>query len=51
MQLFMTFMVVFLFFGNNLSIYTIFGIFQSLKSSVDGIFKVNQSNKIIYYSI
>ena len=51
MQLFMTFMVVYLFIGNNLSIYTIFAIFQSLLSSVGGIFKVNQSNKIIYYSI
>jgi hypothetical protein len=48
MQLFMTFMVVYLFIGNNLSIYTIFAIFQSLLSSVGGIFKVNQSNIIIY---
>lgn len=43
MQLFMTFMIVYLFIGNTLSIYTIFAIVQSLMSSFGGLFKVNQS--------
>ena len=42
MQLFMTFMIVYLFIGNQLSIYTIFAIVQSLLSSVGGLLKVNQ---------
>ena len=43
MQVFMTFMIVYLFIGNQLSIYTIFAIVQSLMSSVGGLLKVNQS--------
>lgn len=46
MQLFMTFMIVYMFIGNTLSIYTIIAIFQSLMSSVGGLVKVNKS--IIY---
>lgn len=46
MQVFMTFMIVYLFIGNQLSIYTIFAIVQSLTSSIGGLFKVNQSNVI-----
>ena len=40
----MTFMVVYLFIGNNISIYSIFAIVQSITSSIGGILKVNQSN-------
>lgn len=44
MQLLMTFMIVYMFIGNQLSIYTIFAIVQSLMGSVGGLFKVNKSN-------
>jgi len=49
MQLFMTFLIVYMFIGNTLSIYTIFAIVQSLLSSVGGIFKVNKS--MLYINI
>lgn len=43
MQLFMTFLIVYLFIGNTLSIYTIIAIVQSLFGSVGGLLKVNKS--------
>lgn len=48
MQLLMTFMIVYLFIGNQLSIYTIFAIVQSLVGSVGGLFKVNKSISLFY---
>ena len=47
----MTFMIVYLFIGNTLSIYTIFAIIQSLMSSVGGVLKVNKSTYILINSI
>lgn len=51
MQLLMTFMIVYMFIGNQLSIYTIFAIVQSLVGSVGGLFKVNKSISLCYSSI
>lgn len=45
----MTFLIVYMFIGNTLSIYTIFAIVQSLLSSVGGILKVNKSTIFIKY--
>jgi hypothetical protein len=44
MQLFMTFLILYFFIGNVLSIYTIFAIVQSLFSSVGGLLKVNKGS-------
>ena len=44
MQLFMTFMVIYFFIGNNISIYSIFAVIQSITSTVGGLLKTNKSN-------
>jgi hypothetical protein len=47
----MTFLILYFFIGNSLSIYTILAIVQSLFSSVGGLLKVNKGQIfIIQYS-
>ena len=45
MQLFMTFMIVYFFIGNSVSIYSIFAIVQSITSSIGSLLRTNKSNK------
>jgi hypothetical protein len=42
LQLFMTFLIMYLFIGNTLSIYTIVAVVQSLNGCVGGLLKVNK---------
>ena len=48
MQLFMTFMIIYFFIGNSISIYSIFAIIQSITSTIGSILKTNQSTHFHY---